>query len=144
VTEHEPDFVETDATDLPVETDPPAEQPQAAAEECAPKKPLWVRVLKGVGITLASVLALLVVGAVLLYNFGGMWGSAEPGVLDQYDQWVATGQAPAIEKRFVIPIPGCKCHSKDPRLTAQHTRRHMNECGKCHNTNPAHMEPGIL
>jgi hypothetical protein len=141
VTEHEPDSVESDDT---AELDTPAEQPEGAAEECAPAKPLWVRVLKGVGITLASVLALLVVGAVLLYNFGGMWGSAEPGVLDQYDQWVATGQAPAIEKRLVIPIPGCNCHSKDPRLTAQHTRRHMNECSKCHNTNPAHMEPGIL
>ncbi len=91
-----------------------------------------------------SLVVLLVVGAFMLYNFGGMWGSAEPGVLDQYDQWVATGQAPAIEKRFVIPIPGCQCHSKDPRLTAQHTRRRMNECNKCHNTNPAHMEPGIL
>ena len=65
-------------------------------------------------------------------------------MLEQYDQWVASGQAPAIQKRFVIPIPGCQCHSKDPALTAQHTRRHMNECGKCHSTNPAHMEPGIL
>jgi hypothetical protein len=84
------------------------------------------------------------VAGVLLYNFGGMSGSAVPGVLAQYDQLVASGQAPAIQKRFVIPIPGCQCHSKDPVLTAQHTRRHMNECSKCHSTKPAHMEPGIL
>jgi hypothetical protein len=135
VSEHEPETVDTDEL---------AERPPSPAEECAPKKPLWVRVLKGAGITIVSLVVVLVVGAFMLYNFGGMWGSAEPGVLEQYDEWVATGQAPAIEKRFVIPIPGCNCHSKDPRLTAQHTRRHMNECGKCHNTNPAHMEPGIL
>jgi hypothetical protein len=135
VTEYGPETADTDEL---------SEQPQTPAEECAPKKPLWLRVLKGIGITIVSLVVLLVVGAFMLYNFGGMWGSAEPGVLDQYDQWVATGQAPAIEKRFVIPIPGCQCHSKDPRLTAQHTRRRMNECGKCHNTNPAHMEPGIL
>ena len=93
----------------------------------------------------ASLVALLVVAAVLLYNFGGMSGSAVPGMCSSSTtQLVASGQAPAIEKRFVIPIPGCQCHSKDPVLTAQHTRRHMNECGKCHNTNPAHMEPGIL
>ncbi len=140
MTEHDTSPAETDVT---VGADETAEQPQDAAEPCVPKKPLWIRVLKGVGITVVSLVALLVVGALLLYNFGGMWGSAEPGVLDQYDEWVATGQAPAIEKRFVIPIPGCQCHSKDPRLTAQHTRRRMNECGKCHNTSPAHMEPGI-
>ena len=81
---------------------------------------------------------------VLLYNFGGMSGSAVPGVLQQYDRMVAAGQAAPIQKRFVIPIPGCQCHSTDPVLTAQHTRRRMNECDKCHNTRPAHMEPGVL
>lgn len=121
-----------------------AEEPRGPVEQCAPKKPLWVRILRGIGITIVSLIALVIVAGLLLYNFGGMWGSAEPGVLEQYDEWVATGQAPAIEKRFVIPIPGCQCHSKDPRLTAQHTRRHMNECGKCHSTKPAHLEPGIL
>jgi hypothetical protein len=132
VSEFEPDVVEDD------------DQPQGSAEECAPKKPLWVRVLKGLGITVVSLLAILIVGGLLLYNYGGMSGSAVPGVLEKYDQYVASGQAPAIQKRFVIPIPGCQCHSEDPVLTAQHTRRHMNECGKCHSTNPAHMEPGVL
>jgi hypothetical protein len=134
VSEYEPDVVDAESAELDLEP----------ATDCAPKKPLWVRILKGVGITIVSVLALGIVAGLLLYNFGGMSGSAVPGVLDQYDQWVATGQAPAIQKRFVIPIPGCQCHSKDPALTAQHTRRHMHECIKCHNTNPAHLEPGVL
>lgn len=114
------------------------------AETCPPRRPLWVRILKGVGITLVVAVVLVAVTGLLLYNFGGMSGSAIPGVLDQYDQLVVAGQVPALEKRFVIPIPGCQCHSKDPVLTAQHARRRMKECGKCHNTNPAHMEPGVL
>jgi len=135
VSELEPDITE------PVE---PAQEPQSPAEQCAPRKPLWIRILKGVGITVVSLVVLVAMAGVLLWNFGGMSGSAVPGVLDQYDEWVASGQAPAIQKRFVIPIPGCQCHSKDPALTAQHTRRRMNECGACHSTRPAHMEPGYL
>ena len=112
--------------------------------ECAPKKPLWWRILKGTLITVGVLIALLVVAGLLVYNFGGMSGTVHPELLTQYDQMVAAGQAPPIQKRFVIPIPGCKCHSTDPVLTAQHTRRHMNECSKCHDTRPAHMEPGVL
>jgi len=126
------------------EFEPDTPETQDPAEECAPRRPLWLRVLRGVGITVASLLALLVVVGGLLYTLGGMSGSAVPGVLQEYDQWVASGQAPAIQKRFVIPIPGCQCHSKDPALTAQHVPRRMIECNKCHNTNPAHMEPGVL
>jgi hypothetical protein len=114
------------------------------ALECRPEKPLWWRILKGTAITAGTLIAIAVVGGLLLYNFGGMSGSAHPELLEQYDQMVASGQAPAIEKRFVIGIPGCQCHSTDPVLTAQHSRRHMNECGKCHSTKPAHMEPGVL
>jgi hypothetical protein len=114
------------------------------AGDCPPKKPLWVRIVRGVAITIACLLAIAVAAGFLLFNFGGMSGSAVPGVLARYDQLVASGQEPAIQKRFVIPIPGCRCHSTDPVLTAQHTRRHMNECNSCHNTRPAHMEPGVL
>ena len=112
--------------------------------ECKPRKSLWWRILKGSAIGLGVLLVLLAVAGVLLYNFGGMSGTVHPELLTQYDQMVAAGQAPAIEKRFVIPIPGCQCHSTDPVLTAQHTRRHMSECKKCHSTSPAHMEPGVL
>ena len=116
----------------------------ASAETCPPRRPLWLRILRGTGITLGALVALLLLSGFLLYNFGGMSGSAVPGTLASYDQMVAAGQAPAIQKRFVIPIPGCQCHSHDPALTAQHTPRHMNECNKCHDTKPAHMEPGVL
>ena len=112
--------------------------------ECKSRRPLWLRILRGTGMTLGVLLVIGVVLGALLYNFGGMSGSAVPGTLEAYGQMVANGQAPAIQKRFVIGIPGCQCHSKDPVLTAQHTRRHMNECNKCHSTRPAHMEPGVL
>jgi len=131
VSEYEPDEVELHAE-------------HAGGVAGNPERPLWLRVLRGLGITLLVLVIVGVEGGLLLYDFGGMSGSAVPGVLAQYDQMVAAGQAPAIQQRFVIPIPGCQCHSKDPVLTAQHTRRHMNECDKCHNTRPAHMEPGVL
>jgi hypothetical protein len=117
---------------------------EADERECASKKPLWWRILKGTAITVSTLAVVLIVAGVLLWNFGGMSGSVHPELLAQYDHMVASGQAPPIQKRFVIGIPGCQCHSTDPVLTAQHTRRHMNECGACHNTKPAHMEPGIL
>ncbi|MDR3686379.1 MAG: hypothetical protein P4L93_05445 [Coriobacteriia bacterium] len=112
--------------------------------ECAPKKPLWWRILKGTLIAVGALIAVLIVVGILLWNFGGMSGSVHPELLTQYSQMVAAGQEPPIQARFVIGIPGCQCHSTDPVLTAQHTRRHMNECGSCHSTNPAHMEPGVL
>ena len=112
--------------------------------ECKPRRPLWLRILRGFGITVGALLLVVAVLGVLLYNCGGMSGSAVPGTLEAYNRMVASGQAPAIRARFVIPIPGCLCHSKDPVLTAQHTRRHMNECAQCHNTNPAYMEAGVL
>lgn len=126
------------------ETDEDVYQDETREAVRKPRGPLWKRVLKWTAITLGSLVSLAIVGGLLLYNFGGMSGSVHPELLKQYDQMVAAGKEPAIQKRFVIPIPGCQCHSTDPVLTAQHTRRHMNECGKCHDTNPAHMEPGVL
>ena len=114
------------------------------AAERAPSGPRWKRVLKRTAIGIGGTLVFLVFAAVMLYNFGGMSGSVYPELRPQYEQLVASGQAPVLRKRFVIPIPGCQCHSTDAVLTAQHSTRHMNECGKCHNTNPAHMEPGVL
>lgn len=99
--------------------------------------------MRGVAIGLGVTIVLLVVLGVLAYNFGGMSGSVHPEVFAQYGQMVAAGQRPAIEKRFVIPIPGCQCHSTDPVLTAQHSRYRMSECNRCHDTNPAHSEPGV-
>ncbi len=132
--------LDRDTTSAADESDDVAEQ----TVECAPAGPRWKRVLKWTAIGVGGTLVFLVFAAFMLYNFGGMWGSVYPELGPQYEQLVASGQAPALRKRFVIPIPGCQCHSTDPVLTAQHSKRHMNECGKCHNTRPAHMEPGVL
>jgi len=120
-----------------------AEQNVAQELECRPGRPLWKRVLKWTAIVVGCALVFLVFAAVMLYNFGGMWGSVYPDMGPKYERLVASGDAPPLRQRFVIPIPGCQCHSTDPVLTAQHSKRRMNECGKCHNTTPAHMEPGV-
>jgi hypothetical protein len=132
--------LDRDVTPDAVESGDVAEQ----AVEGAYPGPRWKRVLRWTAIGVGGTLVFLVFAAFMLYNFGGMWGSVYPELGPQYEQLVASGQAPALRKRFVIPIPGCQCHSTDPVLTAQHSKRHMNECGKCHNTRPAHMEPGVL
>ena len=114
------------------------------AVESAPKGPRWMRVLKWTAIGIGGTLAFLVFAAFMLYNFGGPSGSVYPEMRPQFEQMVASGQAQPLRRRFVIPIPGCQCHSTDPVLTALHSKRRMNECSKCHNTNPAHNEPGVL
>jgi len=100
-------------------------------DECPPRRPLWKRVLLGIGVAIA----LMVVAAVALYNFGGMGGSAnDPAMKQQYEQLVASGQTTAVQERFVIPIPGCTCHSTNPRLTEEHRYYRMTECSQpgCH------------
>jgi hypothetical protein len=91
-----------------------------------------VRVLKRVGIGLGVAVVVLVLLGISLYQWGGMWGSADPTMAPQFAAMVAAGQTAPIEKRFVIPIPGCICHSSDPVQTAQHRVYRMKECGSCH------------
>jgi hypothetical protein len=112
--------------------------------ESVPVRPRWKRVLKWTAIILGGTLTFLLFVAVMLYNFGGPSGSVYPEMRPEYEQMVASGQAQPLRNRFAIPIPGCKCHSTDPVLTAVHSKRHMNECAKCHDTSPAHNEPGVL
>jgi hypothetical protein len=128
-----------DMTSEPAEIDADAE----LAVECAPAGPRWKRVLKWAAIGIGGTVAFLLFGAVMLYNFGGPSGSVYAEMRPQFEQMVASGQAQPLRQRFVIPIPGCQCHSTDPVLTALHSKRHMSECTKCHNTNPAHNEPGV-
>ena len=109
-----------------------------------PTPPRWKRIVKRILIGFGVTVATLIVLGLLLYNFGGMSGSVYPDMTPRFEAMVAADQAQPVQARFVIPIPGCQCHSTDPVLTAQHARRHMNECGKCHDTSPAHMEPGVL
>ena len=92
-----------------------------------PRRRILRRVLAGLGITVASLAAL----AALIYSFGTM-ASPSPEVIAAYDEAVATGQAPPVEARFHIPIPGCVCHSGDPALAMQHSTRYIRECSGCH------------
>ncbi|MRS11844.1 MAG: hypothetical protein EG823_02075 [Actinobacteria bacterium] len=85
------------------------------------------RVLVGVAVTAIVLVAL---GATL-YFFGGMWVRT-PEVFLAYEELVESGSAPPVEGRFVVPIPGCVCHSDDPVLQAQHSARRIRECSKCH------------
>jgi len=95
------------------------------------KRPWWQRLLIGLAFAVIACAVL----AFALYNFGGMGSSAnDPAMKQQYEQLVAAGRITPVEKRFTIPIPGCTCHSTDPRLTEEHRYYHMNECMQpgCH------------
>jgi len=86
-------------------------------------------------IGMAVIVVALIVSAFALYNFGGMARSEyDPEIRQQYQQLVASGQITPVEKRFVIPIPGCNCHSTDPRLTEEHRAYRMTDCRQsgCH------------
>lgn len=112
----------TEAEEQSAQTDP-------GGQSGRPGRPWWQRVLIGLGA------GLLAVGIVLaaVYGFGGISGSAfDPEIRDLYRQMVESGQVQPVEKRFVIPIPGCTCHSRDPYLTEQHRNRRLSECMGCH------------
>ena len=89
------------------------------------------RVLKRVLVGLALGIAALAAVAALLYFFGGMERpAAEYRVA--FGQLVDAGRVAPVDGRFVIPIPGCRCHSDDPVLTMQHSVRRIRECAGCH------------
>jgi len=79
----------------------------------------------------AALVTGLVVLAATLYFLGGMW-TRTPQMRSAYDALVTSGQARPIEARFVVPIPGCVCHSDDPVLQAEHSVRRVSECSECH------------
>lgn len=85
------------------------------------------RIALGFGVTLAVVLLL----AVVAYLFGGPSGPSE-GERAAYEAAVAGGIVAPVEDRFVVPIPGCVCHSDDPVLIVQHSERRIRDCGGCH------------
>jgi hypothetical protein len=104
------------------------------AEQCGtPRGPRWKRVLERIGIGIGVTVVVLVVLGVSLYEWGGMSGSVDPTMPARYDALVAQGKAQPIQARFVIPIPGCTCHSTDPVQTAKHRTYRISECGRCHN-----------
>lgn len=89
---------------------------------------VFKRILAGIGIVL---LALVVIGGAL-YLFGG---SVPPTAEQQaaYDGLLQAGAAPPpVPDQFVIPIPGCRCHSDDPVEVVTHAEYRMRDCGACH------------
>ena len=146
MSEFEPDSItpddepQTEAGEVAVEEQP--SETAAEGAECAPAGPRWKRVVKRLGIGIGVTIVFLVFAAVMLYNFGGMWVRT-PEMKTAFNELVASGAAEPVEYRFTIPIPGCTCHSDDPVLQAKHSVRHVSQCMKCHNTDPAHEEPGL-
>jgi hypothetical protein len=85
-------------------------------------------VLLGVGWAFAALLGL----ALLLYLFGGP-GGATPEVRAEYEELVRAGTVLPVDDRFVVPVPGCTCHSDDALLIVQHAERRIRDCfGGCH------------
>ncbi len=109
----------------------PVGDAEAAASQVGPPGPRWKRVVKRVALGFAATVAVLAVVAALLYSFGGMERPA-PEYRTAYDQLVAQGQATPVEVRFVIPIPGCRCHSSDPVAQVEHSTYRIKDCTRCH------------
>jgi hypothetical protein len=86
------------------------------------------RWLVRIGVAVAILLA--IAGA--LYAFGGEQAPSAQA-RSAYAAEVAAGRQPALQARFVVPIPGCVCHSNDPVLQMRHSVYRMSECGGCHN-----------
>ena len=55
----------------------------------------------------------------------------EPGV-GTATQPVAEVPAPDPDSPLAIQIPGCVCHSDDPKLVEEHANYRMNQCAGCH------------
>lgn len=101
----------------------------ATREVQAARRPRRVfrRVLVGIG---SVVGALLAVG-LFLYLFGGP-GGVTPEVRAAYESQVDAGAVVPVADRFVVPIPGCTCHSDDAVVVVQHAERRVRECFRCH------------
>ena len=91
------------------------------------RRPLLRRFAAG----LLALVTLLVALAAFAYEFGSM----EPPSAEmqaRYDALVAAGRAAPVRWRFHVPIPGCRCHSADPVVQAQHENIPIRECSSCH------------
>ena len=98
----------------------------------------WLRPRNLVLVTVVLLLAL----AALLFWFGGPQrtvastfeaagtteATSEPMPWDS-----ASGPPPeGGTKMPLIPIPGCRCHSDDPEVVAEHAQYTLSECMECH------------
>lgn len=75
--------------------------------------------------------ALVAFAGALVYKFGGPVAPPKSAVAE-YQREVAEGIQPPLEKRFVLSIPGCVCHSDNPSSVVRHSIRRLSECSGCH------------
>lgn len=68
----------------------------------------------------------LVVAGMGLYIFGA---PSQTQVASENGQAVPP---PDPDSPLAISIPGCVCHSDDPKLVAEHKEYRMNQCAGCH------------
>jgi len=60
-------------------------------------------------------------------------GADPPGGVPQMGE-IVEGEVPPPDPSspLAIEIPGCKCHSDDPEIVAEHEQYRMNQCAGCH------------
>jgi hypothetical protein len=90
------------------------------------------RILKRVALAIAGLIVALALVGALLYEFGTM-ERPSPRMTAAFQRMVAVGQARPVPAVWpAVPIPGCRCHSKDPVQTMLHTTYRIRDCGRCH------------
>ena len=92
-----------------------------------------------------SVLAVLLLAFVVVYAFGvpqapramaaaSATGDAGDDAAGAVASDAASDAAPAPDPAspLAVQIPGCICHSDDPKVVAEHAQYRMNQCYGCH------------
>lgn len=110
--------------------DPALEVQSADAEEAAPS---WGRLLaRRLAVGFFGTIGLLALAGVVLYGLGGPMGPTSEQ-RDSYEALLSAGQAEApVTEQFVVPIPGCVCHSDDPAEVVRHAEYRLRDCSACH------------
>ncbi len=87
--------------------------------------------LRRSALIVSAVLLGLALVAVTLYFVGGEMPPAA-SIRNAYAAEVDAGAQAPVRAAFVIPIPGCVCHSPDPAIQMTHSVYHLSECASCH------------
>lgn len=82
---------------------------------------------------MALLVVALVLGAVgLVYAFGAPQSAPPPAQAPAAVAADAEAPLPDPNSPLAIQIPGCVCHSDDPKVVAEHEQYRMNQCFGCH------------
>ncbi len=65
---------------------------------------------------------------------GGAASASGGSMADSVGEVSADAKAPEADPSspLAVEIPGCRCHSDDPKLVKQHESYRMNQCAGCH------------